>query len=155
MKISKISLIVVLLLNTIFILQSCSIKPIVSEVNYVNLPNYEVDLGKLGNGRIMIYNGHYYCPIITCGTTTKVNVLLNNKSLGQINYGEYFIVDVGIGVYNFHLEHKEFIKFKSDHEIKIDENTKVLKLVPTNFSNKLIITNKLPEALPYFKQLFN
>ncbi|WP_371393313.1 hypothetical protein ACCC68_08805 [Tenacibaculum maritimum] len=145
----------IVLLSIILIMSSCAIKSLVSEKKYVYLPYQEVNLDNLGNGRIMIYNGHYYCPVITCGTTTKVNVLVNDKSFGQINYGEYFIVDIGTGIKSFHLEHKEIFKMKSNHKITIDDNTKVLKLEPTDFSHKLTITNELPEDLPNFRQLMN
>jgi hypothetical protein len=143
------------LLPLLPVISSCSIKPILSEKEYVRMSRYEVSLEELGNGRVMIYNGHYYCPAITCGTTTKINVLINNESYGQINYGEYFIIDLGLGTKSFHLEHVNFWKAKSDHEITIDENTKVLKLIPTDFSHKLIITNELPPDLRYFKGLTN
>ncbi len=155
MKLPEIIINRIVLFSVILIMSSCAIKSLVSEKKYVYLPNQEVNLDNLGNGRIMLYNGHYYCPVITCGTTTKVNVLVNDRPFGQINYGEYFIVDIGTGVKNFHLEHKEIFKMKSDHKIIIDEKTKVLKLEPTDFSHKLTITNELPEDLPNFIQLMN
>jgi len=145
----------IVFLTIIITFSSCGIKPIISEKPYIKLPSYQVDLKNLGNGRIMIYNGDYYCPVAVCGTSTKVNIEMDNEALGQINYGEYFIVDLGTGSKNFHLEHVEVFKIKSDHKIIIDENTKILKLEPTDFSHKLTITNELPTSLQAFKQLTN
>ena len=36
---------------------------------------------------------------------------------------------------------------KSKHKIKIDADTKVIKLEPTDFSNKIRIVNELPKEL--------
>ncbi len=124
-----------------------------TETNYLNFPREKINLDNLGNGKILFFNGDYYCPLIECGINTKMNVQVNNVSFGQLNYGEYFIVEMNYGVYEVQLKHRDLFHMKSKHKLKIDKSTKVIKIEPTDFSNKITITNEVPKELESFRQL--
>ena len=126
-------------------LNSCGIKKVISEKEYLRLPLNEINLDKLGNGKILFYNGDYYCPVVECGWTTKINVHFNEIQLGTINYNEYFIVELKKGNYNVKLKHWDAVNMKSEHQISIDENTKIVKLQTTAVSNDIEIVNELPD----------
>lgn len=132
-------------------LNSCGIKKIVSEKEYLRLPLDETNIDNLGNGKILFYNGDYYCPVVECGWTTKINVHFNEIQLGTINYNEYFIVELEKGDYNVKLKHWDAVNMKSQHQISINENTKIIKLRTTAFSNDLEIINELPEEFENYK----
>ncbi|HXK00149.1 MAG TPA: hypothetical protein VNJ50_14950 [Gelidibacter sp.] len=134
-------------------LNSCGIGKLVTEKNYTYIPKSEIDIENLGNGKVLFFNGDYYCPVVECGWTTKMNVHFNDVSFGQINYGEYFIMEIEEGEYNVELKHWDAINMKSKHKIIIDADTKVIKLKPTAFSNDIQIVNKLPNGFELFNQL--
>lgn len=75
------SLLLLLLLN----FSSCSLKAIPAEIPYTRIDKNNIKLDSLGNGRVLFYNYGYYCPVLTCGWTTKLNIKVNGVSLGQIN----------------------------------------------------------------------
>jgi hypothetical protein len=141
----------ILLIFCIIFFTSCSLKKIPAEIPYIRIEKNTVNLHSLGNGKILFYNYGYYCPIMTCGWTTKLNIKMNGVSLGQINYGEYFIVEIENGEYEFNLTHKDVINIKTTQKLKIDENTKVIQAIPRNLSNSITITNQIPNEFVYFK----
>lgn len=143
MQRKKILLLLVILAIS---LNSCGIKKIVSEKEYLRLSLNETNLENLGNGKILFYNGDYYCPVVECGWTTKINVHFNEIPLGTINYNEYFIVELDKGNYDVKLKHWDAVNMKSEHQLSIDENTKIIKLRTTAFSNDIEIVNELPEG---------
>lgn len=133
-----------LLLLSITLLSSCGLKAIVSEVPYLpKVNNQDITLDDLGNGKVLFYNYGDYCPALTCGWATKINIKANGISLGQINYGEYFIVDLAYGSYEFETIYKDVFKFKPKHTVVVDKDTKVIKVSVNNFTKKLIVTNQL------------
>jgi hypothetical protein len=125
-------------------LNSCGIKKIVSEKEYYRLALEDINLENLGRGKILFYNGDYYCPTVECGWTTKINVHFDGISLGTINYNEYFIVELDDGDYDVELKHWDTVNMKSEHKISINGTTKIIKLSTTAFSNKIEIRNQLP-----------
>lgn len=144
--------IITLILLSLFI-NSCGVKKIISEKNYTYTPKHNINIENLGNGKILFFNGEYYCPLIECGIKTKMNVHFNNISFGQINYGEYFIVEMDYGEYDVQLKHRDVFNMKSKHKIIINANTKVIKLKPTAFSNSIKIVNELPKEFKFFNQV--
>jgi hypothetical protein len=135
---SGIKLCLLILIST---LSSCALKPIPSEYKSVKLDT--VDTSTLGNGKIMIYNGANI--LHTMDNTARLNVWIDNKSVGQIRPKEYLIIDLENGKYEFTALHIDMVNMKSKHQVEINENTKVLRIEPTITSNKLTITNVLPQ----------
>lgn len=130
-----------LLASITFTLSSCALKSIPSDYSSVKLD--AVNTNTLGNGKILIYNGASILHSID--NTARLNVWIGNKSLGQIRTKEYVIIDLEKGKYEFTVLHIDMVNMRSKHQVEIDENTKVIKIEPTITSNKLTITNVLPE----------
>lgn len=151
----KSSLIKLLLLLSIFnfTLTSCSLRAIPTEIPYKRVDVSNIDINSLGNGKILFYNYGYYCPIMSCGWTTKLNIKMNGVSLGQINYGEYFIIEIEKGEYEFQLTHKDVINIKTTLKLKVDENTKIIQSIPKPLSNSITITNQIPADFYLFRQV--
>jgi len=141
MKIFRKSGIKLCLFILISILSSCALKPIPSEYNSVKLD--VVDTNTLGNGKIMIYNGANILHSVD--NTARLNVWIDNKSIGQIRPKEYLIIDLKNGKYEFTALHIDMVNMKSKHQVEINENTKVIRIEPTITSNKLTITDELPK----------
>ena len=143
----------IILLVTLFVFNSCALKPLKASIKYIKIDN--LDETQLGNGRVLFHNSGYYCPVATCGWTTKINIIANNVNLGQINYGEYFIVDLPLGDNEIQTIYKDVFKFSPKHKVKIYNNTKVISVTVNSFSKKLKITNKIPYDLNNLVQLSN
>ncbi len=122
-------------------LYSCALKPIPSEYTHVRLD--VVDTNTLGNGKVMIYNGADILHSID--NTARLNVWIDNKSIGQIRPKEYVIIDLKSAEYEFTVLHIDMVNMTSKHRVEINENTKVIRIEPTLTSNKLTITNLLPK----------
>ncbi len=144
-----LSLMLLLMLN----FSGCSLKVIPTERPYTRIDVSNINLNSLGNGKVLFYNYGYYCPTMTCGWTTKLNIKMNGISLGQINYGEYFIVEIEKGEYEFQLTHKDAINIKTTEKLSIDENTKVIQSIPRPLSNSIKITNQIPAGFYNFRQV--
>lgn len=54
----------------------------------------------------------------------------------------------------FELTHKDTFNFKSKITLIIDENTKVIQSIPSILTNKIRITNILPEGFYSFNEVF-
>jgi hypothetical protein len=132
-----------LLLSTIILFTSCALKPIVSEYNFIKTNFEKVELDKLGNGTVLIYNGADILHKID--NTARLNIWIDNKPLGQIRPREYVIINLKEGKHQFKALHIDVINMKSKHDVEIDKNTKVIKIKPNITSNRLKITNELPK----------
>jgi len=132
----------------IFSLNSCALQPIASQYDYHknNIKNLTVD--SLGNGKVLIYNGAD--ALHTIDNTARLNVWIGDKALGQIRAREYIIVDLEKKDCNFNLLHLDMLKFKSEHNVFVQESTKVIRIEPTVSSNKLTVTNLLPRKFSKF-----
>lgn len=128
---------------------SCALKPITSQYTFVETDLNNVALEKLGNGKILIYNGADILHKID--NTARLNVWINDKALGQIRPREYVIINLQKGDYTFKALHIDVLKMKSTHDVKISENTKVIKIKPNITSNRLTITNELPKKFEKYK----
>jgi hypothetical protein len=140
---SSIQLGVILLVMT---LSSCALKPIPSDYTIVKLEN--INTNALGNGKIMIYNGANF--LHTIDNTARLNVWIDTKSIGQIRPKEYLIIDLNKGKYEFTALHIDLVNMRSKHQVEIDASTKVIRIEPTLTSNKLTITNVLPQNFEKF-----
>ena len=139
----------VVLLLTILILNSCALKPIVSEYNFVKTNFEKVELDKLGNGNVLIYNGANILHKID--NTARLNIWINNKPLGQIRPSEYVIINLKNGKYQFKALHIDVVNMRSLHDVEITKKTKVIKIKPNLTSNKLTITNEMPKKFDKYK----
>jgi hypothetical protein len=140
---SKVAL---FLLFLMFIgLNSCALKPIMAEKEYLNIPNEPyVNMDNLGNGKVLFYNYGYYSPAITNGRATKVNIKANGISLGQINYGEFFVVNLEYGESTFETVRKDVFNFKATYKVMIDKNTKVIKICGNTLHKSLKVGSSFP-----------
>ena len=136
---------------SILFLTSCALKPISSEYQFVKLDIENIELEKLGSGKILIYNGADILHKID--NTGRLNVLIENKALGQIRPREYVIIDLKSRTYEFKILHLDLVTMRSIHNVEIDKNTKVIRIEPTITSNKLTITNELPKKFDKYQYM--
>ncbi len=139
----------VLLIVGVLLLASCALKPISPEFTFIRNESGKVDLGKLGNGKILIYNGADVFHKMD--KTGRLNVWINNKALGQIKPSEYVIVNLENRKHLFTALHIDLVKMKSNHEVLVGNETKIIKIKPSVTSNKLTVTNILPNNFDKFK----
>lgn len=128
---------------------SCALKPITSEYKFVKTDIENFELNDLGNGNVLIYNGANI--LHKMDNTAGLNIWLDNKPLGQIRPGEYVIINLKNGKHHFKLLHIDIVNIRSEHEVEIDNETKVIKIKPTITSNKLELTNEFPKKFDKFK----
>lgn len=136
-------------LFTLILLTSCALKAITSEYAFIKTNIENVGLDDLGNGNVLIYNGANILHKID--NTARLNIWLDEKPLGQIRPREYVIINLTNGEHHFKALHIDVVNMRSEHEVEIDEKTKVIKIKPTLTSNKLEVTNELPENFDKFK----
>ena len=127
---------------SIFILTSCGLKPITTEHNLIHIDNSKITLSDLGNGKILIYNDANI--LHTSDNTSRLNILLDNKNLGQLRAKNYAVVNLEEGKHNFNIRHLDVVNMRSDHEVNVTDSIKVIRVKPTITSNKLEIVNELP-----------
>ncbi|MFD2914020.1 hypothetical protein [Psychroserpens luteus] len=133
---------------SLLLLTSCGLKPITSEYAFVKTDFEKIELEKLGNGNILIYNGANVFHKID--NTARLNVWIDDKPLGQIKPNEYVIINMKNGKYTFKVLHKDVVNMRSEHVVDINEQTKIIKIKPNITSNKLEVTNELPENFGKF-----
>lgn len=133
----------------LFLLSSCALKPITAEYDFIPLSVNDVTLAQLGNGKVLFYNGANILHKID--NTARLNVWINGKALGQIRGREYLIVDLPKGELEVKLLHIDVVNMRSTHTITLNDSVKVVKVKPTFTSNKLEITNVLPEKFKKFE----
>lgn len=146
MKITTTQIIKLGLFACILTLSSCALRTVPSDYTSVKLDI--IDNNTLGNGKVLIYNGAGV--LHKMDNTARLNIGLDGKSLGQIRPKEYVIVDLEKGKHEFTALHIDMVNMRSKHPVEIDENTKVIKIEPTITSNKLTVTNILPEKFDQY-----
>ncbi|WMI65452.1 hypothetical protein RBH94_15475 [Aestuariibaculum sp. YM273] len=109
----------------------------------------KVQLDNLGNGTILIYNGADILHKID--NTARLNIWIDDKALGQIRPSEYVIINLKTGKHQFKALHIDLVNMRSEHDVEIDDKTKVIKIKPNITSNRLTVTNELPEKFEKFK----
>lgn len=122
-------------------LSSCALRTVPSDYASVKLD--VIDHKTLGNGKVLIYNGAGV--LHQMDNTARLNIGLDGKSLGQIRPKEYVIINIEKGKHEFNALHIDMVNMRSKHPVEVDEYTKVIKIEPTITSNKLTVTNVLPE----------
>ncbi len=130
-------------------LTSCALKPIASEYTFIKTNIKNFNLNDLGNGNILIYNGANFLHKID--NTARLNIWIDQKPLGQVRQDEYVIISLKKGKYLFKVLHIDVVNMRSEHEVEIDDKTKIIKIKPTLTSNKLELTNMFPENFYRFK----
>ena len=105
---------------------------------------------ELGNGTVIIYNGAkgFYKNKLNTG---RLSIWIDDKLLEHIDPYEYLIVPLSKGKHHVKLLHVDVFNIKSEHYIVINDETKILQVKPTAFSNKLLITNSLPKKFDRFR----
>ncbi|WBX70364.1 hypothetical protein [Tenacibaculum retecalamus] len=139
----------IILFSIISFFTSCALKPITSEYTFIKTDLEKVEMDKLGNGTILIYNGADILHKID--NTARLNIWIGNKALGQIRPREYVIINLKDGNYEFKALHIDVVKMRSTHDVKIDSNTKVIKIKPNLTSNRLTVTNEFPKKFEKYK----
>ncbi|MRX39069.1 hypothetical protein GJU43_07270 [Flavobacterium sp. LC2016-23] len=134
---------------TLFLAYSCGLKAIPSDYTFIKGGFEKVELDKLGNGKILIYNGAGISHKID--NTARLNIWINDKPLGQLRASEYVVIDLKKGTYKFKVQHLDVVNMRSIDEVEIDEKTRVIKIKPNLTSNKLTITNELPKNFDKFR----
>lgn len=121
---------------------SCGLRPIPSEHALVQMNKEETTLDNLGNGTILIYND---ANILHTGdNTSRLNIIMDGKNLGQLRAKDYVIVNLTNGKHTFNINHLDLVNMRSEHEVNVTEEVKVIMVKPTVTSNKLEVTNQLP-----------
>jgi hypothetical protein len=131
-----------LLFLTFLVFTACALKPIISEFTFIKTNFEKVELDKLGNGTILIYNGADILHKID--KTARLNIWIDNKALGQIKPREYVIINLKEGKHQFKALHIDVVNMRSTHDVVIDKKTKVIKIKPNITSNRLKVTDELP-----------
>lgn len=140
-------------ISIVLLLSGCALKPISSEYTFVKMEVEDIQLDKLWGGNVLIYNGADILHRID--NTARLNVYINEKALGQVRPAEYVVLSLKKGKYQFKLRHIDLVNMRSEHDVDINELTKVIRIEPTITSNKLTITNELPKKFDKFKFMQN
>ena len=140
------------LILVIFTLTGCSpLKSIKSEYNLIRTSAAAMSANKVGNGKILIFNGSGINHKID--DTSRLNIWINSNALGQINANEYAVLLLLPGKYNFRLQHKDVANFESTHEVEITKETIFINVKPTVTSNKVEIVKNMPEELRWYNNV--
>lgn len=140
----------IIIISISFILfTSCALKPIKSEYVFINNNTENIKWNDLGNGTVLIYNGANI--LNKMDNTARLNIWIDDKPLGQIKPSEYVIINLKNGKHHFKVLHIDLVNMRSEHELEIDNNTKVIKIKPTITSNKLELTNDFPKNFEKYK----
>jgi hypothetical protein len=139
-----------LILKTVpfLLIYSCAFRPI--ESNLIAFKNDSI-YKSLGSGKVLVYNGASWKHKID--NTSTLDVWLNKQTLGQIMPKEYLILNIPLGKQTINLFHFDLFRFESQHDIIINDSTKIISLSPTVFSNSVKITNKLPKKFQEYKRI--
>ena len=124
-------------------LASCGLKPIAPEHQLIHVDNKNISLSDLGNGEVLIYNDANIFH--TADNTSRLNIILDEKNLGQLHAKKYAIVKIEEGKHFFNIKHLDVVSMKSDHVVDVTNSVKVIRVKPTMTSNKLEIVNELPD----------
>ena len=138
-----------ILFSAILLFTSCALRPIASEYTFIKNDLEKVNLDKLGNGTVLIYNGANILHKVD--VTARLNIWIDNKPLGQLRPSEYVIINLKNGKHQFKVLHIDVVNMRSLHDVEIDEKIKVIKIKPNITSNKLTVTNELPKRFEKFK----
>jgi hypothetical protein len=136
------------------LLSACStLKPVGREYDLMRTFSNSVNLHEYGNGKILIYNGARMAHKVD--DTARLNLWIHGKPVGQLNSGHYVVLFLMPDTYEFKLQHKDGVKMTSVHTVVVGSDTKVINIKPTITSNKVEITNEIPDNFQYFWNVGN
>ncbi len=135
----------------LILFSSCGLRPIPSEHTLVQIDKEEINLNKLGNGKILIYNDANI--LHTSDNTSRLNIVMDGKNLGQLRAKDFVIVDLVNGKHIFEIKHLDVVNMRSEHEVTVTDSVKVIRTKPTITSNKLEIVNELPDNWEKYKYM--
>ncbi|NCG04678.1 MAG: hypothetical protein GWO82_05025 [Bacteroidetes bacterium] len=113
--------------------------------------NTNANIDDLGNGNVLIFNGANRS--LNFSNSKRVSVWIDDKLVGHFDPQEYLILSLEKQNYNFNLLHVDFMNFESEHSVDIEDETRIIMIKPTAFSNKLQVTNELPKHFGKFKKV--
>ena len=132
----------IILFALMLISSSCALKPISSEHALLRMEKEDISSESLGNGRVLIYND---ANILHTGdNTARLNIVLDDKNLGQLKAKDFVIVKLENGNHVFNIRHLDVVNMRSTHKVVITDTVKIIRVKPTITSNKLEITNEFP-----------
>lgn len=139
----------ILAFSAVLSLTSCALKAIPSEYSYIKTDLTKVDINDLGNGTVLIYNGANILHKLD--NTARLNVWIDNKPLGQIRPSEYLIINMENKKHVIKLLHVDVVNMRSEHDVIVTNETKIIRVKPTLTSNKLEVANEFPNNFEKFK----
>ena len=139
----------ILAFSAVLSLTSCALKAIPSEYSYIKTDLTKVDINDLGNGTVLIYNGANILHKLD--NTARLNVWIDNKPLGQIRPSEYLIINMENKKHVIKLLHIDVVNMRSEHDVIVTNETKIIRVKPTLTSNKLEVANEFPNNFEKFK----
>ena len=132
----------IILFALMLILSSCALKPISSEHALLRMEKEDISSESLGKGKVLIYND---ANILHTGdNTARLNIVLDDKNLGQLKAKDFVIVKLENGNHVFNIRHLDAVNMRSTHKVVITDTVKIIRVKPTITSNKLEITNEFP-----------
>ncbi|NUY81182.1 hypothetical protein HUK80_09775 [Flavobacterium sp. MAH-1] len=122
---------------------SCNtLKPVTSDFSLIRTTT-SVDINTYGKGKILIYNGA--AELHTHDNTAAINIWINDRPLGHLKAYEYLVLNLMPDTYEIKVKHKDVVNFESTHKVVIDMETSVINVRPSMGSNRIDITNVLPQ----------
>jgi hypothetical protein len=121
------------------------VKPVVSDYEIFYERAKGIVVSELGNGRVLFFNGGYYAPSYTPIKSTMLNLKLNGKNVPTTQIGEFFILRLEYGEYEFETEVRDIVWKRTKYKIQITPNTKLVKLIPGGIGKNVKIADDLPD----------
>tara|TARA_Y100001001_G_scaffold91699_1_gene89585 strand:- start:1520 stop:1975 length:456 start_codon:yes stop_codon:yes gene_type:complete len=132
----------IILFALMLILSSCALKPISSEHALLRMEKEDISSESLGKGKVLIYND---ANILHTGdNTARLNIVLDDKNLGQLKAKDFVIIQLENGNHVFNIRHLDVVNMRSTHKVVITDTVQIIRVKPTITSNKLEITNEFP-----------
>ncbi|MDR0196567.1 MAG: hypothetical protein LBI73_15735 [Myroides sp.] len=131
------------------VLTSCmGVKPVVSDYEIFYERSKGILESELGNGRVLFFNGGYFITTYTPLKATMINLKLNGKNVPTTQLGEFFVLRLGYGEYEFETEVRDVVWKRSKYQIEITPDTKLVKLMPSGIGRNVKVVKRLPD---YFR----
>nr|WP_288980327.1 hypothetical protein [uncultured Allomuricauda sp.] len=131
-----------ILFALMLISSSCALKPISSEHALLRMEKEDISSESLGKGKVLIYND---ANILHTGdNTARLNIVLDDKNLGQLKAKDFVIIQLENGNHVFNIRHLDVVNMRSTHKVVITDTVQIIRVKPTITSNKLEITNEFP-----------
>jgi hypothetical protein len=77
--------------------------------------------------------------------TSRINVRIDGKAVGEPNINEYVQVQVPKGKHHVEVWHLDVIKFSTDKEIDVQQDL-FIEVKATPFSNRILVQSEMPEG---------